>query len=319
MTFSLRQAHDGPEPDEQDSAPQPKGRYRRGLTQRRVPPSRPRHTRASRVLRHLLAANAGVENFTIRRIMTSIEGDGTAASLMLFSIPAMVPVPGTTALVGTPTMAVAGSLMAGRSAVRLPRSILEHSVPRRSLALAVHAILPVLERVERMTKERWSWLCTPAAHRVIGVLVFLLALPLTFPVLGFGLPHAASLFTIALGMIERDGLLVALGAVAGIAALVFVTGKSLAPGALAKKLGALIKGFAHQATLARKVAAAILRRAWRWLFVKLVSGRPAAAKRAGAPPQSHLLERRGRTESRTVGLAPVRSARDTWLAPLIAA
>lgn len=240
--------------------------------------------RASRILRDLLSQNPGVEHFSVQRIVASIEHGGPAASLMLFSIPAIVPVPGTSDLVGPPTMAMSSSLISGRP-LRLPPAILERRVPRRALALAIHAVLPVLERAEKITRKRWAWLCTPAAHRVIGVLVFLLALPLTFPILGFGLPHATSLFTISLGMMEKDGVTIALGVTAGIASLVFFTAKGLTPLALAQKATDWLKRFVRQMVSVRAAAVAILRRALRWFSVKLLSGCATSPKRdAGGRP-----------------------------------
>ena len=295
MTTSLR--HDGPQRDGRDQVAVWTDRYRPRSGRRRPNSPRPRPVRVSRVLRDLLAANAGVETFTLQHLVTSLEDRSAAATLMLVSIPAIAPVPGTTGMVGTPTISIAGSLIAGRPTVRLPHKLLAQAIPRRSLALAIHAILPILERMERVTKERWSWLSTPTAHRIIGVLVFLLALPLTFPILGFGLPHAASLFTIALGMIERDGLMIALGVVAGVASLVFVTARELSPDVLARKLATLIRTFVEGLTLARRAATTLARRIWRWMTVKLLSAPPSsrsASKRQGSCSESGSRKKPGR-------------------------
>ena len=293
MTTSLR--HGGPERDGINPVAVWTDRYQPRAERRRPHSPRPSPIRASRVLRDLLAANAGVETFTVEHIVKSLEDRSTAATLMLFSIPAIAPVPGTTGMVGAPTISISGSLIAGRQTVRLPRKLLAQSIPRRSLALAIHAVLPILERVERVTKERWSWLSTPTAHRIIGILVFLLALPLTFPILGFGLPHAASLFTIALGMIERDGLLVALGIVAGVASLVFVTARELSPDALTRKLASLIRTFVEGMALARQAATTLAKRIWRWLTVKLLSVPPSTrSKRQGPCPAAKTGAKHGR-------------------------
>ena len=255
-------------------------RRRRSVRSERRRTSEVAPVRASRVFRDFLAMHPDVENFTVQGIVEGIGQGGSATSLMLFSIPAMVRVPGTSDLVGPPTFAVASSFIGGRP-LRLPAAILGRSVPRRALALAIHAVLPVLERAETLTRKRWSWLCTPAAQRIIGVLVFLLALPLAFPILGFGLPHATSLFTIALGMIEKDGVAVALGVTAGIASLVFFTAKGLTPQALVKKAADWIKRFVLQMTSVKKVAIAVLKRALHWCSAKLLSA-PARRIEGGA-------------------------------------
>lgn len=326
MTFSPKPAPWASGYDECRAAQSPEAKSRQSFARSRRPDThRGRHDprasqlRASRVLRDLLNQNPGVEHFSVQRIVASIAHGGPAASLMLFSIPAIVPVPGTSDLVGPPAMAMSASLISGR-ALRLPPAILERSIPRRALALAIHAVLPVLERAEKVTRKRWSWLCTPAAHRVIGVLVFLLALPLTFPILGFGLPHATSLFTISLGMMEKDGVTIALGVTAGIASLVFFTAKGLSPQALAQKAADWLKRFASQMTLVREAAVAILKRALRWFTVTLLSGRANTPKRnAGGRPLVCLTSEVSATSPHRLVSAPLNAfVNESRLAPMAA-
>jgi hypothetical protein len=182
--------------------------------------------RTSQVLRELLTRNPSVKNFTVRQIVDSIGESRAGSSLMLFSIPGMLPVPGTTKLVGLPTPLIAGQMIADKPANRLPQFILDRSVPRRSLSVAIHAILPVLEMAEKVTKPRWEWLSDPAARRVLGVFIFVLALVIAVPFVGFNLPHAASIFMISLGLAEHDGLAILIGVTAGLAA-VWLTGSSI--------------------------------------------------------------------------------------------
>jgi hypothetical protein len=89
------------------------------------------------------------------------------------------------------------------------------------------------------------------------------------------------LFTIALGMIEKDGVAVALGVTAGIASLVFFTAKGLTPQALVKKAADWIKRFVLQMTSVKKVAIAVLKRALHWCSAKLLSA-PARRIEGGA-------------------------------------
>jgi Exopolysaccharide synthesis, ExoD len=53
----------------------------------------------------------------------------------------------------------------------------------------------------------------------LGLILFLLGLASMTPIVGGGVQHAASAFVIAVGLAERDGLAVVIGAVAGIAAI----------------------------------------------------------------------------------------------------
>jgi hypothetical protein len=197
--------------------------------------------RTSQILREILTKNPTTKSFTIRQIIDTI-GEGRAAtSLIFFSIPGMLPVPGTSDLSGIPTGLIAGQMIAGKTEIKLPQFILQRSVPRRSLAVAIHAVLPFLEMAEKVTKPRRQWAADPAAQRVLGILILILALVIAVPVLGFNLPHAASIFMISLGLVEQDGLAILIGVAVGLISLALLTGTGVAAlrlgaGGIARKL-----------------------------------------------------------------------------------
>ena len=78
--------------------------------------------------------------------------------------------------------------------------------PDRALAVAIHASLPVLEAIEKIARPRWLWLSHSRLRQALGLFVLLMALGLAFPLFGLGSLHATSIFVIALGMAEQDGL-----------------------------------------------------------------------------------------------------------------
>jgi len=180
--------------------------------------------RTSQVLRDILAKNPKVQNFTIRQIVESIGESRVGASLALFSIPGIVPVPGTSNLAGVPTGFIAGQMIAGKKEISLPKFILERSVPRRSLAVAIYAILPVLELAEKAAKPRQLWVSHPASQRVLGLFILILALVIAIPLLGFNAMHATSIFIISLGLVEQDGLAILIGVAVGVASLILLAG-----------------------------------------------------------------------------------------------
>jgi hypothetical protein len=173
----------------------------------------------------------------VQRILHAIGGDRIEASLMMFSIPAIVPVPGPRGIVTLPTGALGYQLLSGRKRITLPRSILKKSVTRRALAVAIHAVLPVLEAAEKVMRPRWSWVSHSSSRRAIGLFVFLLALALAFPLFGFNALHATSIFVMALGMAEQDGLAVLLGVAVGLLSLALLAASGSSARALRAKAG----------------------------------------------------------------------------------
>jgi hypothetical protein len=266
-------------------------------------------TRTSQLLREILTKNPRVKNFTVQQIVDAIGERRIGTSLMFFSIPGMLPVPGTSNLVGLPASLVAGHMIAGKTEIKLPEFILQRSVPRRSLTVAIHAILPVLERVEKAVKPRHRWASHPATHRALGVLVFLLALVIAFPNAGFNIAHAASIFIISLGMVERDGLAILLGVVAGIASLVLLTGAGVSAEVLRSIAGGWVKKFLKKiglkwfARTGLKLAARLLKKfgfqwttLWllEWAELLLLWNPEASAKSALKLQRKRSTVRRGR-------------------------
>ena len=77
------------------------------------PPAVP-SIRASQVLREILTKNPKAKNFTVQQIVDAIGENQVATSLVFFSIPGMLPIPGTSNLSGIPAGLIAGQMIAGK-------------------------------------------------------------------------------------------------------------------------------------------------------------------------------------------------------------
>ena len=188
--------------------------------------------RTSEVLRSILTKNPGVKRFSVARILSAIGSERVEASLVVFSLPAIVPVPAPNGIVAAPTGALGCQLMLGGRRITLPRKLLRQIVSRKSLAVAIHAILPVVEAIEKHLKPRWNWMLHSHARRAIGLLVFLLAVAIAYPLSGFNVLHGLSIFVLSLGMAEQDGLAVLIGVVAGVLSLALIAAAGVSACAL---------------------------------------------------------------------------------------
>ena len=195
---------------------------------------RPR--RISTVLRALLEEKDD-RSFTVERISAAMGSSSFGASLLVFSIPEVVPlpVPGLSAVVAAPTAILATQMMAGYREVRLPKWLLKRKVPRKALAAAIRALLPALEKAERATRARGRWVTHPVTQRLLGVFLFLLALLLVLRGPGPNVPRAVAIFIRALGLPVRDGVAIALGVLLGLASMVLIGGVTYGVLKLVKK------------------------------------------------------------------------------------
>jgi hypothetical protein len=213
--------------------------------------------RTSEILRGILTKNPGVRTFTVQGILASIGNERVEASLMMFSIPAIVPVPGPWGIVSLPTGAIACQMVAGQRQISLPRFIQKKAVSRKALAVALHAILPLLEAAEKVVRPRWSWVGHSSFRRAIGVFVFLLAIAIAYPLFGFNALHATSIFVMALGMAEQDGVAVLIGVAVGLLSLLTLATSGMSARAIRSRAGRWLRKMGKKlglAVLARVLA-----------------------------------------------------------------
>jgi hypothetical protein len=193
-------------------------------------------------LRRVLAENPNARHFSVHHIIKALGPDHAAPSIALFSAAGVFEAPDTAHLSAQMTAALGAGLVLGRRTLALPRSLLRRRIPRNSLALLIHGVASMLDTAEHAVRDRWSWMFHPLMSGALGLTVFLLGLASMAPVIGGGVQHAASAFFVAVGMAERDGLVVMIGAVAGIASLALAA-LSIASG---HKLWAKIKAWLLQ-------------------------------------------------------------------------
>jgi hypothetical protein len=179
-------------------------------------------------LRQILADNPQ-DMISVDQIVKSLGTTSFGTSLMVFSIPEVIPipVPGLSAVVALPTGLLGAQMIMGNGEIRLPKALLKRSIPRKAFATAVKTILPFLERAEKKVRPRWQWATTPAAKRFLGVLIFVLACVIALPIPMTNMPPAIAIFIIALGLVERDGKLISLGVALGLASIALIGGAFL--------------------------------------------------------------------------------------------
>jgi hypothetical protein len=179
--------------------------------------------RTSDILKELISDESH-QVLTVEQIVKALGPTSFGTSLMVFSIPEVLPIPlpGMTTVVVIPTGIVSWQLLRGKPEVSLPDVLLRRSIPRKAFAAAVSAILPFLETAERGTRVRWGWTSSPAAKRLLGLFILMMAAVIALPIPFTNMPAAISIFIISLGMVERDGVLISLGILLGLATIAMI-------------------------------------------------------------------------------------------------
>jgi hypothetical protein len=180
--------------------------------------------RTSEILRGLLEHKE--KSITVQKILGSLGTSSFGTSLMAFAIPEVlpIPIPGLFAIVVIPTGIISAQMAMGKKEITLPKWLLKRSVPRKPLAGAIRAILPLLERLERAVKPRWKWMTSAPAKRFLGAYILFLSGLMALPIPGTNMPLAIAIFAIALGLVERDGAMITAGILIGLASMALLGG-----------------------------------------------------------------------------------------------
>ena len=185
----------------------PVGGLRARLRRRPIP------ERTSEVLRDLVDEGQS-ERVTFREILVELRHRAVGFALLIFALPCCLPMPpGIPTVCGIAIVIIAVNLIVGRQRLWLPRAITDKSVSRADLKRMVDRWLPYLERLERVCKPRFPIVTEPFSKILIGIVIFALGFIMILPIPFLGnMPPGFAASVIAIGMTERDGLVVLIGA-----------------------------------------------------------------------------------------------------------
>jgi len=174
-------------------------------------------TRTSALLRDFSGAVAG-ERVSVGDLVAALGDRGLGVLIAIFAIPNMLPsvVPLGNSVVGIFPLIFAVHLACGFDRLMLPAFIAKRSISAKSLKTLVPRVADVLSWFERLLKPRFPAVTGPHVERAIGVICVVLALITIIPIpFAHNLP-ALALVLIGLGLIERDGLAILIGAAIGV-------------------------------------------------------------------------------------------------------
>ena len=181
-----------------------------------------------RGLSKLMAEHARIvcgERVSLGEIADLLGTRSIGAWLLILALPMVLPVPmpGISVLFGVPLMIISAQLTLGGRRAWLPAFILRRSIARADYVALVARMQPTVERFERVVRPRASWLASDWAKVPLGVICFVLAAVITLPIPLGHLAPGTAICLLALGLMERDGIVIGVGLAVAVLAFVIVT------------------------------------------------------------------------------------------------
>lgn len=142
-------------------------------------------------------------------------------SIVLFSLVNMVPMPvGSTLITAIPLLLLTAQMALGLRHIALPKFVSRIKVGRRRFKGVVMRMKPVLRRIERVVRPRLLFLFSRRNERLVGALLFAVAFALFMPMPGSGFIPATALLISAIGLVERDGVVLTAGMGLGVVSII---------------------------------------------------------------------------------------------------
>lgn len=174
----------------------------------------------------LLKQAAERTSLSMDDILGILSGKGRMLILILLSLPFCQPlqIPGLSIPFGL-IIAFIGIRIAFGKHIWLPKRILSKTIRSSTLIKIIDKALWLIKKMKRWTHPRMTWMITHPMMQVVNGLIFCilglgLALPLPIPFTNLG--TAWSIFLIALGLIEDDGIFILIGYLMALLTLLFL-------------------------------------------------------------------------------------------------
>lgn len=154
----------------------------------------------------------GEGDITIGEIVEAFGRRAFGALLFVFSVPNLLPLPpGSSTVLGAPLVLLAPQVAIGVRAPWLPKKLKARRLSRRDLAKTFDRLIPWLDRIEKGSRPRLTWMFGSVGDRFIGLACTALALVLILPIPFGNMLPAATVGVLSLSLIQRDGVLASVG------------------------------------------------------------------------------------------------------------
>lgn len=163
-----------------------------------------------------LPTGAGPEGLTLGEVLDRMDERAFGILILILAVPCLVPaLYGVPQIVGVPIILLAAQLMVGRVEPWLPASWLKRRISLDWLNRMAGFADKSMRWTERVSRPRLAFLATGLGERMAAAFMILATLTIVLPMTN-SVPSLA-LTLLAVGVIQRDGLFVALGAAVALA------------------------------------------------------------------------------------------------------
>ena len=178
-----------------------------------------------------LAGEAQGAAVTLDWILAQLHERAFGLFLLVLALPCCIPfLYGVPQVVALPLMFVSAQILMGRATPWLPRRLGQRQVAVASLQNLSDRAGPWLRRIEAVSRPRLAALTRRPLDQVVGLALVVFSASILVPLPGTNTVPGIAVVIVAMGLLQRDGILVILGTILGTAwiATLLIAGATLA-------------------------------------------------------------------------------------------
>ncbi|WP_245515406.1 exopolysaccharide biosynthesis protein [Rhizobium deserti] len=168
---------------------------------------------ASTIFSRLVAEARSRGGLTIADALELMGRSGFGFVMLLLALPALIPIPGPFGMIFGSALAIVSLQFAvGLESLWLPSLLADRRISAKAFDALERYASPLVRRIERFVRPgRMKAYAGPRMPYLLALPIFCLAVAVALPIPFGNLAPVAALCAIAVGLIERDGLVVLLG------------------------------------------------------------------------------------------------------------
>ncbi len=150
----------------------------------------------------------------VAEIINEFKENSILLAMIFFALPAALPLPfppGFTTILGIPMIILSIQLILGSKKVKLPNRLNQYKIQNSTLIMMGNKMVPLLLKIERYVKPRYEFASSVYCERIVGIICIIASCVVTLPLPMTNAIPAQGVAIIAIGFLNRDGLIILLG------------------------------------------------------------------------------------------------------------
>lgn len=164
--------------------------------------------------------SSSADRVSVSDLVQAMDSVGFGLVIMIFAFGIIIPTPPPfPSIISIPLVVFALQMMIGYPAPKLPKKFSNLTVKRSVLAMLVNKSSPYIRKVERILRPRLLFMTSNIADKIVGFFVLLFSSFILLPIPLSNFIPGLGILIISFGLLGKDGLVIILGIVVGLAGI----------------------------------------------------------------------------------------------------